>query len=146
MPPGLKDPLFFTRLKMLLKVDKEDRQSVVIINAGNEMEDFDGLIEMLERKFQYVHQLEHPDEENVIIMCSNTNIMENEGKRWRENVSRDIPEKAFRMYLNRTNQEYNSTFISWMDDQSLCARDSRAVNTPQLHLMKTNIYFVQECL
>ena len=140
MPPGLKDPLFFTRLKMLLKVDKEDRQSVVIINAGNEMEDFDGLIEMLERKFQYVHQLEHPDEENVIIMCSNTNIMENEGKRWRENVSRDIPEKAFRMYLNRTNQEYNSTFISWMDDQSLCARDSRAVNTPQLHLMKTNIY------
>ena len=44
------------------------------------------------------------------------------------------------MYLNRTNQEYNSTFISWMDDQSLCARDSRAVNTPQLHLMKTNIY------
>jgi hypothetical protein len=140
MPAGLKDPLFFTRLKMLLKVDTDEKYSVLLINAGNEMEDFDGLIEMLERKFQYVHQFEHPDEENVIIMCSKTNIMLDEGKHWRGNIARDIPETAFRMYLSRTNVEFNSTFISWMDDQSLCARDSRAVNTPQLHLMKTNIY------
>ena len=79
--------------------------------------------------------IEHPDEENVIIMCSTANIMKNDGQDWRTSMSRDIPEEAFRMYLSRTNEEHNSTFISWMDDQSLCARDSRAVNTPQLHLM-----------
>ena len=140
MPPGLKDPLFFKRLKMLLRHDSGDKQSLVLINAGNEMEDFDGLIEMLERKFQHVHQFEHPDEENVIIMCSTANIMKNDGQDWRTSMSRDIPEEAFRMYLSRTNEEHNSTFISWMDDQSLCARDSRAVNTPQLHLMSKNIY------
>ena len=66
--------------------------------------------------------------------------MKNDGQDWRTSMSRDIPEEAFRMYLSRTNEEYNSTFISWMDDQSLCARDSRAVNTPQLHLMSKNIY------
>ena len=137
MPPALKDVQFFKNMKAILKSNKcrlegDDKESVLVFNAGNEMENFDGLLRNLGRVFKFVHSFEHPDEENVIIMCTDTDLMDDDGKRWREACARDIPESAFRIYLSKCTPEYDSTFVSWMDDKSCCARDSRGINTPAL--------------
>ena len=146
-PPPLTDPKFMRNLKKLLRRqassaddgDEHRRESIVVFNAGNEMKGFDKLLSDLEKVFNFVHSFEHPDEENVVIMCSEGDLMgKDEGERWRKLAARDIPETSFRMYLSKCSPEFDSTFVSWMDDQSCTARDSRAVNTPLLQLPLTS--------
>ena len=143
MPQCLCDVDYIINMRRLV----EARKGTVIVNCGNEMDDFDVLRNNFRWTFRnHTVELGHPDEENHIMVGSCASVPGVEKNRkdgecqallpsdsaWKERVTKLIPTHLFSLFLVQKVADPAMYFVTWIDTHGICAADSLAQNATKL--------------
>ena len=144
MPRCLCDVEYLVNMRKLV----EARKGTVIVNCGNEMDDFDVLRNNFRWTFRdHTVELGHPDEENHILVgscslsitsdptgdsCSKCQALLPTDLEWKERVTTLVPSHLFSLFLVHKVGDPAVFFVTWIDNNGICAADSLSQNAPKL--------------